>query len=771
MNQNNHYMPYNEEEEEINIKEIFQILLKGKWIILLSFILVMAVTIWYTFNKTPIYEASTQILIGAAGNQTAAIFDIMTPLGNSQMEINNEVEILKSRSLAENTIANLMENYSPDSLYILGKGQEEKVESFFNQAKKWILLLGNKDAETEEWVSTREDTIRALAYTLQEAITITPERNSQTIRISIKSPDPEEAALIANTFAYEYYKQDLERSRGAMSEVKSFIQEQLEQVEVRLRASEDSLRAFQQREGVVNLDETSKNLLDQLSNFESEYYSAMAELEINEHQLNYLTNELAAKEKDLLNNFIQTANPLILELQIKIARLEASVVEAIAKGIDENAPQIQTIKIQMDKMKDRLNEETRMLISRGYIPGPDDPLSINQNMLENVIRLRLEQIFHQSKAKEFKKLVDYYNEELQKLPQVIITFMRLERERLVNENIYMLMKNKYEESRITEASQISNVYVIDQSVPPIYPVSPKKKLNVLLGGLLGLGLGIGIIFLKETLDNTVKTKEDLVKKGITTLAVIPKIDEIKAAKRARSATNTEISKYQSRLITHFDPKSPVSEAYRSMRTNIELSSVDKSIKSVVITSAGPGEGKSTTIANLAIAFAQLDQKTLLVDTDMRRPVLQKVFQVPRVPGISDIITGSNTLEECIHETSVENLYILPSGNLPPNPSEMLGSKKMREIYQNLIGHYDKVFFDAPPIIAVTDASLLAKLCDGMVIVVKSGATHNEALDQVQNIVQQIKLPMLGAVINAITPKYMKSGSYYYYYRYMNYQYK
>jgi len=201
-----------------------------------------------------------------------------------------------------------------------------------------------------------------------------------------------------------------------------------------------------------------------------------------------------------------------------------------------------------------------------------------------------------------------------------------------------------------------------------------------------------------------------------------------------------------------------------MRTNIELSGVDKIIKSIVITSAGPGEGKSTTIANLAIAFAQMDQKTLLVDTDMRRPVLQKVFKVPRVPGIADIITGSNTIEECIHETSVENLYILPSGNLPPNPSEMLGSKKMREIYQALTQQYDKIFFDAPPIIAVTDASLLARLCDGLVVVVKSGVTHNEALDQVQNIVQQIKLPMLGAVINAITPKHMKGGSYYYYYR-------
>lgn len=770
MNQNNNYMPYNE-EEEINIKEIFQILLKGKWVILLCFVIVTAFTIWYTFNQTPIYEASTQILIGAAGSKTAAIFDVMTPLGNSQMEINNEVEILKSRSLAENTIAHLMENYPIDSLYLLGKGDDEKVESIYNRVKNWVLLLGNKDLEEKEWISTRADTIRALAYELQKVITITPERNTQTIRISIKSPDPKEAALIANTFAYEYYKQDLERSRGAMSEVKSFIQEQLEQVEERLRTSEDSLRAFQQREGVVNLDEASKNLLDQLSEFESLYYSAMAELQINEQQLKYLTQELDIKEKELLNNFIQTANPLILELQAKIAKLEASVVEAVAKGADENAAQLQTIKVQMDKMKERLNQETRMLISRGYIPGPNDPLSINQSMLEDVIKLRIEQIMLRSKAKEFKKLVDHYSVDLEKLPQVIITFSRLERERLVNENIYMLMKNKYEESRITEASQISNVYVIDQSVPPKFPVSPKKKLNVLLGGFLGLGLGIGVIFLKEFLDNTVKTKEDLVKKGITTLAVIPEIDEIKAKKRARAVANTEISQYQSRLITHFDPKSPVSEAYRSMRTNIELSGTDRIIKSVVITSAGPGEGKSTTIANLAIAFAQLDQKTLLVDTDMRRPVLQKVFKVPRVPGLTDIITGSNTLEECIHKTSVENLYILPSGNLPPNPSEMLGSKKMGEIYKQLVGQFDKVFFDAPPIIAVTDASLLAKLCDGLVIVVKSGHTHNEALDQVQNIVQQIKLPMLGAVINAITPKHMKGGSYYYYYRYMNYQYK
>lgn len=771
MNQITNHTLYNE-EEEINIKEIFQILLKGKWIIILSFIIITALTTWYTFNQTPIYEASTQILIGAAGKKTTAIFDMMTPLGNTQMEINNEVEILKSRTLAENTIRNLMDNYPAESLFILGKGSEEDVESIFNRVKKWILLLGHKpDDEELTLISTREDTIRSIAYNLQNIITITPERNTQTIRISIKSPDSKEAALIANTFAYEYFKQDLERSRGAMSEVKTFIESQLEQVERRLKMSEDSLRAFQQREGVVNLDEASINLLDRLSDFESQYYSAIAELEINNQQLDHLTKELSVKEKELLDNFVQTANPLILELQSKIAILEAKLVETMARGTSEDAHVIRVTKAQMDEMKKRLNEETRRLVSMGYIPGPNDPLSINQNMLEDVIKLRVSQILYQSKANEFKKLVDHYNKELEKLPEVIITFVRLERERVVNENIYMLMKNKYEESRITEASQISNVYVIDQSVPPKFPVSPKKKLNVLLGGFLGLGFGIGLIFLKEFMDNTVKTKEDLIKKGITTLAVIPEIDEIKTKQKARRASGSDISQYQSRLITHFDPKSPVSEAYRSMRTNIELSGTDRPVKSVVITSAGPGEGKSTTIANLAIAFAQLDQKTLLVDTDMRRPVLQKVFKVPRVPGVADIIIGTNTIEECIHKTSLDNLFILPAGNLPPNPSEMLGSRKMQDLYNDLVKEYDKIFFDAPPIIAVTDASLLSKMSDGLVIVIKSGHTHNEALEQVQNIVQQIKLPMLGAVVNAITPKHMKGGSYYYYYRYMNYQYK
>ncbi|MDD3807056.1 MAG: GumC family protein, partial [Candidatus Marinimicrobia bacterium] len=474
MDQNNTYLPYTD-EEEINLKEVFQTLLKGKWIILSCFIAVTVIAIWYTFSQTPIYEASNKILVGAAGKRSVDIFEAITPIGNTQMEINNEVEILKSRRLAENTIANLMENYPMDSLYILGKGKHEKGESFF----EWIKSTLFAGKEEDKWIATREDTLRALAYKLQEIITITPERNTQTIQITVKSQDPQEAALIGNTLVYEYYKQDLERSRGAMSEVKSFIEEQLAQVELRLKTSEDSLRTFQQREGIVNIDESSKFLLEQLASFESEYFKAVAELEINKKQLEYLTREMSAKEQELLNEFIQTSNPLILELQTKIAKLEASVVEAIAKGIDENAPQIQTIKLQMEKMKERLNKETQFLINRGYIPGPNDPLSINQNMLEDIIRLQIEQILLQSKAIEFKKLVDHYSSELDQLPQVIITYTQLERERLVNENIYILMKNKYEESRITEASQISNVYVIDQAVAPLEPISPRKSLNIL----------------------------------------------------------------------------------------------------------------------------------------------------------------------------------------------------------------------------------------------------------------------------------------------------
>ncbi|MCK5687431.1 polysaccharide biosynthesis tyrosine autokinase [bacterium] len=759
-----------DEEEEINIQEIFRIVFQGKWIIILSFILVVLVTGWYTFTTDPVYESSTLVLIENSGAAATGMFDLMSPFGSNQMQVNNELEIVKSRTLAIKTLNALKRDYAQDSLLVLGGTQADKEKTNPIQAlKQWVLLLGSQ-ADTSEYIPSEAEEMRDWATSLQQNISISTIRETQAIRITYQSKSAVEAALVVNTMIHEYYNLDLDRSRGAMGEVKDFLSSQLVKIEKSLRESEDSLQAYQQREGVVNLDVASQELLTTLSDFESVYYTAVAEKQVILKQLDYLKEQLSAKEKELLNSVIQTSNPLILNLQYQIALIEADIVKAESQGFNENSEQYKEYANKVIIYKKRLNAETQKLLNYGYIPGPDDPMGVNQSLLKDIVRLQTEQISTDAKVLEYDRLVKFYNGELEKLPLKIISFARLERERQVNEKLYLLMKQRFEESRITEASQIGSVYVIDPAIPGKYPIKPKKKMNVLLGGFLGLGLGIGIIFIREFLDNTIKSKEDVQKAGFSVLAMVPSMDTDSLRKKAAQKTGDEfVSNFQSRLIVNLDSKSPVSESYRSLRTNIELSRIDDKIKSIVVTSSGPGEGKSTTIANLALAYAQMDYKTVLIDADLRKPVIHKLFKINRVPGLVDAVMGRANMDEIIYETDIKNLYIIPSGNIPPNPSETLGSKKMKEVYKEIQNQFDRIFFDAPPIIAVTDSTVVGTYTDAMLFVVNSGHTYKELLQHSKSLIEQTYTDAMLFVVNNVNPNNM-TGSYYYYHKYYHYKY-
>jgi len=764
--------PYNrfDEEEEINIQEIFRIVLQGKWIIIASFIVVVALTGWYTFTTPPVYESSTLLLIENSGDAAVGMFDMMSPFGSNQMRINNELEIVKSRNLAVRTIRTLQRRHGQDSLLVLGgtREQQEKV-SPLTALKQWVLLLGQQPDSTVVQRS-EEENIRDLATSLQQSVTISTIRETQAIRITYQSRSPIEAALVINTMSEMYYDMDLERNRGAMGEVKEFLSQQLVSIEQNLKTSEDTLQKFQQAQGVVNLDAASQELITQLSDFESIYNTAVAEEQVIMTQYNYLREQLNNKEKELLNSLIQTSNPLILNLQIEIASLEAKLISLKNQGYENESFLMDETREQIKNYKERLNSETQKLISFGYIPGPDDPMGVNQTLVKDIVRLQTEQISNGAKVSEYAKLVTFYNQELERLPQKVISYARLERDRQGNEKLYLLMKQRYEESRITEASQIGNVYVIDEAVPAKYPIKPKKKMNLLLGGFLGLGLGIGIIFIREFLDNTVKSKEDVQKAGFSVMAMIPSMDNESLRKKAAQKSGDEfISTFQSRLIVNLDRKSPVSEAYRTLRTNIELSRVEDRINSVVVTSSGPGEGKSTTIANLALAFSQMDYKTVLIDTDLRKPVIHKLFKINRVPGLVDAVMGRVGIDDIIYETEYDNLYVIPSGNIPPNPSETLGSKKMKEVHDELTRRFERIFYDAPPIIAVTDATVVGTYTDALLFVVNSGRTYKELLAYAKGLIEQSKTPLLGAVVNNVNPNNM-TGSYYYYHKYYHYKY-
>ena len=214
------------------------------------------------------------------------------------------------------------------------------------------------------------------------------------------------------------------------------------------------------------------------------------------------------------------------------------------------------------------------------------------------------------------------------------------------------------------------------------------------------------------------------------------------------------------LITMVDPKSPISEQYRTIRTNIQYSTVDKNVKTLMVTSSGPGEGKSTTVANLAVTFAQQGKKVLLVDADMRKPTVHYTFNQTNTFGMTSVLTKQVSLEEAISETSVENLYVLTSGPIPPNPSELLSSKSMEQIFQTSENLFDIVLFDTPPLLAVTDAQILANRCEGTVLVVYSGKTEKDQLLKAKELLDSAQSKLLGVVVNN---KKIQDTNYYYYY--------
>jgi capsular exopolysaccharide synthesis family protein len=226
--------------------------------------------------------------------------------------------------------------------------------------------------------------------------------------------------------------------------------------------------------------------------------------------------------------------------------------------------------------------------------------------------------------------------------------------------------------------------------------------------------------------------------------------------------NGELLKIESRLITHFAPKSPISEAYRTLRTNIQYSKIDRHIKTVLVTSSGMGEGKSTSVANLAITFAQTGAKTLLVDTDLRRPVLHGIFSYPRNEGLTNVLLGRLTLEEVLKPTKIDNLFLITSGMLPPNPSELLSSQVMEKFIAEISTKFDVALFDTPPVIAVTDAAVLATKLDGCILVVRSGKTNREALFRSKVLLENVKANVFGILVNGVNVERIY-GSYYYYY--------
>ncbi|MDZ7317984.1 MAG: polysaccharide biosynthesis tyrosine autokinase [candidate division KSB1 bacterium] len=772
-------------ERQVTVYDYLAILYRGRWIILISFLTVVGFVVYYTLTATPIYRATVKVMITENNGVQQTLFNVVDFM-EKEKKINNQVEILNSRTLAENVIEKLLASENAQKLWILGYVPEDR-RNYFSLKRKftqfWASIL-NTQSETNSLEHGRmgdgpeaSEKMNGFITQLQSNISVDPVRNTDMIKISITAPSPYEAAYIANTVAEVYKEQNQIASQEEVRKVKDFLGEQLNIFQAQLQQSEQALKIYKENEKVVALPQEIEELVSKLAEVESIYREAELELNSNRERLQYIDEQLGQSKKNLNMQNILTA-PFLKELNQKMVELETAKTKYIATLINQGVydPNDPTIR-NYDEQAKLLEEKLKAGITQLATAETGDPITLSEALFQRKIEVEASIQALLPKVAALKKMVNDYNRELEKIPERSLKLAQLERSARLDEKITLMMKEKYEESRITEVGQLGNVRIIDPAKPDFIPIRPKKKMNILLGIIMGLGLGIGITFVLEYFDNSVRSADDIERLGMPILGSIPIIKLEEATQKMKkngshsseNGLNTQEARtIAGRLITHFAPKSPISEAYRSLRTSIQYARADSPLQTIAVTSPGPQEGKSTTVANLAIAFAQMGTKVLLVDTDLRRPVLHSIFNLSRSKGISNYLVGKISLDEAILSTNIDNLSLMPCGTLPPNPSELLGSKAMKQCIAELKNRFDIILFDSPPIMAVTDAAVLSSEVDGVILVVKAGQTDRNAVVRSYEILKNIPNRILGALLNVVNVEGIYGSYYYYYYHYYYY---
>lgn len=759
----------------LSLNDFLRTVYRGRKIILISLLTVLIVTAIITFRTDPVYEASVKLLIEDASNMGDALFGYSYyTFGRNRNEIYNQVEILKSRTLAENVLNKLLDSEYAEGLEILGNGSGENDNSFgiLSSFDRLLRFFRFEPDVLDQEEKDSQEIFDAMVANLRERINIELIDYTDMILIQVQAASPTEAAFIANTLAHSYLEKDKLESQEEVRQVKNFLEQQLAVIKDELVRSEEELKNYKEREKVVALPQETQELVQKLTEFEVLYNEALTDLNSARERLRYIDEQLV---KSRANFDIETISmsPYLEGLKKKMAEIEGAraifVANLINSGVyDPNSPQIKKYDEQVAELKDKFKSEIAKLATKEIL----DPVKVSESLVARKIEVEAEIAALQPKVKALKNIVKNYSTDLESLPDVSLKLARLERAAKVDEKIYLMMQEKYEEARITEVGQLGNVRIIDSAKPPKYPVKPKKILNLLLATFMGLGLGVGITLLLDFMDNSVQGIEEIERLGFPVLGSISVIKEDQNSLKKRrngkvGAEEQKCNQIEARLITQFAPKSPISEAYRTFRTSILYSKVDKPLKSILVTSPGPEEGKSTSAANLAITMAQQGSKVLLVDADLRRPILHAMFKVDKKFGLSNRLVGRISTKAAINKTAVENLFLIPCGTIPPNPSELLGSGAMKKLIDELNLQFDMILFDTPPVIAVTDPVVLSSMVDGAVLVVKAGQTNQKSAIRSFALLKNVNSQVLGVLLNCVKVDSVYE-SYYYPYKYHYY---
>ncbi|HET6568258.1 MAG TPA: polysaccharide biosynthesis tyrosine autokinase, partial [Rhodothermales bacterium] len=718
----------------------------------------------YTYIKAPEYESKSVLYVNS--QQTSPQLGELLGLQGANRNIANEVEILKSR-----TIAHSVAQQITDMRTVPGTDE------------MFTILEHDDDGEP----FGIEDVVRRLR---QDYVSVRPlGRDVDLLEVVVTSTIPEEAQEIADLYAETYQDYNRTSSRARMTASREFLDGATQRFSAQLKDAEQDLLTFLNQESIVEPDEEARQLLQQFTDLQQTQYQTQLQLGMAQTELKSLETQMEKIVPGLAGQ-ISSGNDLVIDrLKNAIATLQVEQQQIFARNpeLRDRSPrtgrlaeidqEIAQLSAQLEKRVDQLVQDATTSVT---VLAPGTDAMVNGGAAGRVSQLELlrGRITESNiKVSGLQASLDIINQglaelkaRLREIPSKAILLKRLERTEQTQEQIYLTLLQKMQEARVAEQSELGYIEVIDKAFKPEEPVRPRPALNLLLGAVFGLMVGVGLAFLRNGLDTRIHRPEDLRKHGFTLLGVVPDMRHtVKSDFGGESHVVVEGTRYDTRLISLLNPLSPVAESYRRLRTNIQFSRPDVQVQTILITSAGPGEGKSVTATNLAVTMAQSGRRTVYVDADLRRPTGHTVLGVAREPGLVDLLFEAIPEDFEQFATAVDDLYVIPAGASVPNPAETLGSRRMRDLIARLRQSFDVIVIDSPPVLAVTDALLLSSVCDAVVLVCTSDETQWQTLERSAESFRDVGGRLTGIVLNRFNARSAGSG-YGYGYGYGYYEY-
>ncbi len=732
----NGYPPAPVEQSEV-LKHYLHVLGRRKWLIAAVTVTLLAAAAVQSYTTTPIYTASAQIQIDLETANVLPYQDVSQTPAFYYEDTYQQTQhrILRSKILARRVVGKL--GLAADPAFSAPASPGLLKEVVPKIAGAVMSLLRNRPDDAQQTVGQKqaEPNESDLAGALVGRITVTPDKGTRLVSVSYSCPDPELAAKVVNSLADEYIELNFETRFSAATMATDFLKKELDQLKVKVESSDEALLEYARQHGIVETGEVGGResiVLQKLSALNGEMTKVQADLI--SQSVQYETTRNATVQnfpESLKSSPLQQLEGRLSESRQKLANLSARY--------GPEYTELNQVKQEIFELEDQLVKEKQKTLAK---VRSEYELAVNHY---RSISAALE---------EQKQLANKLNEDS-------IQYHILKREVDSNKQLYEGLLQRLKEAGVSAGLKSSNIHVVERSDVPKAPSAPVHNRNLALGLLVGLMLGVGLAFGIDYFDNTVKTPDELEQfVALPSLGIIPTISEFGA--RSRKALASGNGQTETGVVPYLAPRAAIWEAYRSLRTSILLSHSGKPPRTILVTSALPGEGKTTTAINTAIVLAQTGARTLLVDLDMRKPEIGRKFGLNGGHGMSIFLSGNSDLSSQIVETPYDNLFVIPAGPQPPNPAELVGSERWQKALGLLSDYFQYVVIDSPPVLSVADPVILSTRVDGVVLVILAGKTAREAVRKAKTALNGVGATVLGAMINNVD---LENAHYSYYYRY------